>query len=504
MNKHAYRTPIQKFTCNVRTKFVDFAYSIFTDIPERSHQETSDYVRKWFTATVQLILNDESGKRRFGFPLPTTTGKVKRSGKTGMIMIHELVERLRSFLDFMEPLHIRRFFPVSSFPPVLWSYSLSIFKWEKEIGSFWSSLKDDLYLHRFYHLHTMRPIFLHSLDHMEILGDYVDIAFWLNVWYEALLAMDKNAITSSSAKDHLQSSLADRILHIYRSLFPTSATGKASRIKGFDSFAVIFSLFPSTIGLLPSHYLQFSMGSVALGMLRYQKTSIRSDEDLSPEKADPHCQKPPEHPFPMLEAYVPVQLFGFLDLDPETQGFGTDTQWMEPIEVRVREHLKTYDAKVQKEILDFSPYTLSTGTKAVFDKVNRILAGRGLDDRSRVSWDSKGRTLLPRIVEFSIRYCTMLIASVRLWSLSQRREVTLAEFIMENRDLEDKYFQILVDNSESSRARLVSVVMSRVSTLGQSVDSEVVQSFLQSLHIRQEAPGFGGTIEGLNTGGFLA
>jgi hypothetical protein len=206
----------------------------------------------------------------------------------------------------------------------------------------------------------------------------------------------------------------------------------------------------------------------------------------------------------MLKAYVPAQLSVILGLDIDMQVPSTDSQWMGPVEVCIRKHLKTYDAKVQKEILDLSPYTLSIGAKAVFDEVNRILADKNPGSGGRASWDSKGRTLLPRIIEFSIRYCTMLIRFVRLWSLSQKGEVTLAEFVMENRDLEDKYFQILVDDSESSRARLVPVVMSWVSTPGQSVDLEVVQSFLQSLHIRKEAPGFGGTTGGLNTAGFLA
>jgi hypothetical protein len=490
LNKNAYRTPIQKFTCNVRTKFVDFAYSCFTDVPE-----VSDYIG--------LLLESDFAIKRFGFTLPTTIDNVERSEEAMIDMIYDLVERLRSFLDFMEPLHVRRFSPSFSFPPVLWSYSSSIIKWQKAIGSLWPSLKDDLYFHKEYHIHTMRPISLKSLDHIY-LGDYFLAALWLNVWYEEILAMDKNLMTSSSAKDHLQSSLADRILHIYRSLFPTSTAGKASRTKGLDGQAIALSLFPSTTGLLPSHIRHLPMGDIALAILPHRKISICAYENLLAEKADPHCQKPPKHPFPMLKAYVPAQLFVILGLDIDMQVSSTDSQWMGPVEVCIRKHLENYDAGFQKEILDVSPYTVSIGTKALFNDVNRFPTEEGLGHQIRASWNGKGRTLLPRIIEFSIRYCTMLIRFVRLWSLSQKREVTLAEFVMENRDLEDKYFQILVDDSESSRARLVPVVMSWVSTPGQSVDLEVVQSFLQSLHIRKEAPGFGGTTGGLNTAGFLA
>lgn len=477
MNKNAYRTPVQKFTCNVRTKFIDFAYSSFTDVPK-----VSDCERNMFVNTVLLVLSGEFGREKLGFTLPTTIDNIKRSKEAMVSMIYELVERLRSFLDFMEPLHVRQFFSLYSHRSVLWSYSLSILKWEKEIGSLWPNLLDDLYFHKSFHRHAMRPSFLYSLDHMEYLGDYFEVSLLLNVWYGELLAMEKNPIISSPAKDHLQSSLTDRILHIYRSLFPTSTAGKPSRKKELEDRAKQLSLFPSTTGLLPSHYRQLSMGNVALDILRYQKTSIRSDENLSPKKADPHYQKPPEHSFPMLKAYVPVQLFVFLGLDSRTQDFSTDSQWMEPTEVHIREHLKTYDAKAQKEILDLSPYTLSIGTRAVFDELDRIFAEKGLDLQVLTSWDSKGKTLLPWIVGLSIRYCTMLIASLELWSPLQKREVTLAEFVMENRDLEDKYFQVLVDGSERSRARLIHVVMSWVSNLGQSEDSEVVQSFLQSLH----------------------
>jgi hypothetical protein len=466
LNKNAYLTPIQKFTCNVRTKFVDFAYSIFTDIPEVYDPKKSGSVTKMFTTTIRLILNGESGKKKSGSTLPTTTDNVKSAWRAVLIMIHELVERLRSFLDFIEPLHVRRLFPVSSQLWVLWSYYLSIFKWEKEISSSCPSLKDDLYSHRFFHLHILRPSFLRLLDHMDILGDYFQVALWLNVWYEALLAMDKNAIISSSAKDHLQSSLADRILHIYRSLFPTGTAGKPSRRKELEDRAKQLSLFPSTAGLLPSRYRHLPMGNVAQGILRQQKTSIRSDENLPLENADPHCQKPPKHPFPMLKAYVPAQLFVILGLDTETQNSSTDTYWMEPVEVRIRKHLNTYDAKVQSEILDFSPYIMSIGTKAVFDNVNRMLAEQGLDHQVLALWDSEGRALLHWIVRLSISYCTMLIESLELWSSLQKTEVTLAEFVMENRDLGDKYFQVLADDSESFRTRAVSVMVSWASTLG--------------------------------------
>ena len=461
MNKNAYRTPVQKFTCNVKTKFVDFAYSIFTDIPE-----ISDSVTKKFIITVRLNTNGESWKKKLRSTLPTTTDNVKSPERAVFIMIPELVERLRSFLDFIEPLHVRRLFPVSSQLWVLWSYSLSILKWEEEISSFCPSLKHDLYSHRFYHCHILRPFFLYSLDHMEILGDYFQVALWLNVWYEALLAMDKNAITSSSAKDHLQSSLVDRILHIYRSLFPTGTAGKPSQRKELDNRAKQLSLFPSTTGLLPSHYRHFPMGNVARDILRQPKTPIRLEENLPLGKADPHCQKPPEHSFPALKAYVPAQLLAMLGLDTETQDFSADLQWMEPIEVHIRENLKTYDAKVQKEILDFSPYTFSIGTKAVFDEVNKLIAEKDLGHLVRASWDRRGRELLHLLVQSSIRYCIMLIASLELWSSLQKREVTLAEFVMENRDIEHKYSQVLVDHSESSGTRASSAVGRWASSLG--------------------------------------
>ncbi|CAI9631317.1 unnamed protein product [Alternaria burnsii] len=448
LNKNAYRTPVQKFTCNVRTKFVDFAYSCFTDVPD-----VSDYIR--------LLLESDFAIKRFGSTLPRNVDSTKRSQEAMNSMICELVERLRSFLDFMEPLHVRQFLPRSSPLPVLWSYSLSIIKWQKVIGSLWPGLKDDLYFHKEYHMHMLRPISLHLLDHMEYLGDYVVVALLLNVWYEEISAMDKNLMTSSSVKDHLQSSLADRILHIYRSLFPTSTTGKASRTKEMISRAVVLRLFPSTIGLLPSHYRRFSMGDIARNMLQHWKTSICSDENLPSGKTESHCQKPPEHSFPMLKAYVPVQLFVILGLDTETEDVTTNLQWMEPIEMCIQKHLKIYDANVQKEILDLSPYTLSIGTKALFFKVDKVLTDEGLVNQAYSSWDCSGRKLLHGIVAISVGYCKMLISCVQLLALSQKREVTLAEFVMENRDLEDKYFQVLVDGSESSRARLYADLFQR-------------------------------------------
>ncbi|RYN18718.1 hypothetical protein AA0112_g11470 [Alternaria arborescens] len=448
LNKNAYRTPVQKFTCDVRTKFIDFAHSCFTDVLGVSNP-------------TRLSPISDFAIKRFGSTLPTTVDNIKRSREAMNSMVWELVERLRSFLDFMEPLHVRKLFPQSSILPVLWSYSLSIIKWQKVIGSLWPSLKDDLYFHKECHIHTLRPISLYLLDHMEYLGDYLVVALLLNIWYEEILVMDESLMTSSSVKDHLQSSLADRILHIYRSLFPTSTTGKASRTEGLKSRAVALRLFPFTTGLLPSHYRQFSMGGIAWNMLQHQKTSIRSDENLPPENAESHCQKAPEHSFPMLKAYVPAQLFVILGLDTETQDFITDSQWMEPIEVCIQKHLKIYDANVQKEILDFSPYTLSIGSKALFYEVNKILADEDLVHQVFPSWHCMGKEFLHRIVMMSIGYCEILLEYVRLWSLSQKREVTLTEFIMENRDLEDKYVQFIVDGSESSKARLCADLFTR-------------------------------------------
>ncbi|KAH8631252.1 hypothetical protein IG631_12934 [Alternaria alternata] len=464
LNKNAYRTPVQKFTCNVRTKFVDFAYSCFTDVPK-----VSDSARGMFTETVLLILNGTFGRMKFGFTFPTISDNMKRSQEAMVSMIYELVEHLRSFLDFMEPLHVRQFFSPYSHRSVLWSYSLSIIKWEKEIGSLWPSLEDDLYFHKSYHRHAMRPSFLYSLDQMKYLGGNFDVALSLNVWYEELLGMDKNPIMSSSAKDHLQSLLTDRILHIYRSILPSNTADKASRREELENRAMQLSLFHLTTGLLPSHYRHLPMGNVALGILRLQKTSTCSDENLPPEKADPHCQKPPGNSFPMLKAYVPAKLFVILGLDTEIQDSSTNSQWMEPIEVGIREYLKIHDANVQKEMLDFSPYTLSIGTKALFEEFNRFLAEKGLARQSRASWGSKGREMLLDIVKLSLRYCTILIVSVKFWSALQNKDVTLAEFVMENRELEDKCFRVLVDGSESSRARLISVLVSRVSTSSQSV-----------------------------------
>ncbi|CAN9258972.1 unnamed protein product [Alternaria alternata] len=396
------------------------------------------------------------------------------------IMMCELVERLRNFLDFMEPLHVRQFITLSSLP-VLWSYSSSIIKWQKIIGSLWPSLKDDLHFHKEYHIHRLRPISLHLLDHMEYFGDYCAVALMLNVWYEEISAMDKNLITSSSVKDHLQSSLADRILHIYRSLFPTSTAGKTLRTKGFESPALALSLFHSTTGLLPSHYRQLSMGDIAWNLLLRQKTSIRSDENLSSEKADPHCQKPPEHSFPALKAYVPAQLLAMLGLDTETQDFSANSKWMEPVEVCILKQLANYDAKVQKEILGLSPYTLSVGTKALFDKVNRIFAEEGLVHQDFPSWDCGGRALLPEIVNMSVRYGTMLIASLEFWSSLHEREVTLAEFVMENRDLEDKYFHVLARDPESTKIYAMSVVLDWACSLGWRVDMEVAEKIVAKM-----------------------
>ncbi|CAN9127374.1 unnamed protein product [Alternaria alternata] len=303
----------------------------------------------------------------------------------------------------------------------------------------------------------------------------------LNVWYEEISAMDKNLITSSSVKDHLQSSLADRILHIYRSLFPTSTAGKTLRTKGFESPALALSLFHSTTGLLPSHYRQLSMGDIAWNLLLRQKTSIRSDENLSSEKADPHCQKPPEHSFPALKAYVPAQLLAMLGLDTETQDFSANSKWMEPVEVCILKQLANYDAKVQKEILGLSPYTLSVGTKALFDKVNRIFAEEGLVHQDFPSWDCGGRALLPEIVNMSVRYGTMLIASLEFWSSLHEREVTLAEFVMENRDLEDKYFHVLARDPESTKIYAMSVVLDWACSLGWRVDMEVAEKIVAKM-----------------------
>ncbi|CAN9433584.1 unnamed protein product [Alternaria alternata] len=467
LNKNAYRTPVQKFTCDIRTRFADFAYSCFTNVPE-----VSDPTRS--------LLKSDFAIKTFGFTLPTTVDNIKRIHGAMFSMMCELVERLRNFLDFMEPLHVRQFITLSSLP-VLWSYSSSIIKWQKIIGSLWPSLKDDLHFHKEYHIHRLRPISLHLLDHMEYFGDYCAVALMLNVWYEEISAMDKNLITSSSVKDHLQSSLADRILHIYRSLFPTSTAGKTLRTKGFESPALALSLFHSTTGLLPSHYRQLSMGDIAWNLLLRQKTSIRSDENLSSEKADPHCQKPPEHSFPALKAYVPAQLLAMLGLDTETQDFSANSKWMEPVEVCILKQLANYDAKVQKEILGLSPYTLSVGTKALFDKVNRIFAEEGLVHQDFPSWDCGGRALLPEIVNMSVRYGTMLIASLEFWSSLHEREVTLAEFVMENRDLEDKYFHVLARDPESTKIYAMSVVLDWACSLGWRVDMEVAEKIVAKM-----------------------
>ena len=81
----------------------------------------------------------------------------------------------------------------------------------------------------------------------------------------------------------------------------------------------------------------------------------------------------------------------------------------------------------------------------------------------------------------SVRYGTMLIASLEFWSSLHEREVTLAEFVMENRDLEDKYFHVLARDPESTKIYAMSVVLDWACSLGWRVDMDVAEKIVAKM-----------------------
>jgi len=267
-------------------------------------------------------------------------------------IVATLLDRCKSLLDILEPLHWRQ--SVIRPPDIVtfWSYSLSMVRWKDLICLFKPDLQGALDFFENFHRY-MHTLFLGCLDGLLSSGEYSVAVVLLNAWYEGISAMEDTPLVNISAKEHLLSSLTHHLLHVYRVLLPL-APDKPQRKTHAEILAFLYNGFSETLELMPNRCQIHQRGSWMRLMLEFRENQSLSEEkvDICPgTESSRDSRQQSERPAP-LKAYFPS---GFLEL------FGLSTKDQHSLEAYMHKCILGYPPSLQEELRGLSHWTLGVG-----------------------------------------------------------------------------------------------------------------------------------------------
>lgn len=361
---HSDRTVLPKFTCTVRTKLSEI--SIFTDVPagELSDMEISNKLLSTLSHPLEVAWED-------GFP-PVTIGHSKRAClRDAANVVERLVRRVHNILDILEPLHFRQFIPSLSHRITTLSYSFSLIRWRSAICFFMPDLEDALNFHEQYHRYYVGGT-LWDLECYISSGQYDLATVLLTLLHEGILGINNTSTVNNSAKEHLLASLKYHALHLYRRIFSKSPVIKTTlRDHRSEGLAWFHYQFPHTLGLLPASYrpgtygrsvYKLSLMQKHLSYLDCIKTTIgrASENDGACHHAIDHF-KQLSISSTSLKAYFPARVLTIFGMNPEKSDF---------LEGVVQQRLDDVDPDFADDMHDMSPWSLSIGLRAFFDRAD--------------------------------------------------------------------------------------------------------------------------------------
>ena len=342
-------TRLPKFTCTVREKF--FQLSVYKDIPPEglSKSEMAVCVESNLPRSLKFEWDDK-------LPPMTVDGITIKFivDFTARLTLH-----VRDLLDMIEPLHVRQFSTDDLSLAIYWSYSFSIVKWKNAICYFRPYLKDALDFHDSLHRHGHHLVLRH-LEGLFNTKQYDDMITYLNVYYEGISNMEDGPMVDIHTKRKLLDLLKHHIFHIYREMFPKArGSKKARRSDDIYMMAKVLSLYSRTSSLLPEKFRSCRLGFIGRTFLQYQRREFTSEQHTTTVRNhEPSLevhQRVERSPLPY--PYIPAKLAVFLRMD---------TEIVELVDSRSREHLLTRSTLHQSLAIEYSPWSLSLVLRALF------------------------------------------------------------------------------------------------------------------------------------------
>jgi hypothetical protein len=212
-------------------------------------------------------------------------------------------------------------------------------------------------------------------------------AYYLNVMYESIRAMEPSQVMSEPAKEHLLSALENRMSYTYCILFPNDATMDDLRPLDLGMLRSL-SWFRSTTRLLPPGYNTCSPIHVDNLALRTHRTSSGSTLETSRSGDCPSwLWRDPllslKTPFPNLLAYVPARFLAAFGFDAEMVcQKGQDINdphhcYIEHAEKWLKDEFMSNPGPLLQILIPLTPIALSIGIKAIVDELVTTKYGGG-------------------------------------------------------------------------------------------------------------------------------
>jgi hypothetical protein len=265
--------------------------------------------------------------------------------------VREALRRVRNLLDLLEPLHIRRKYPLDFQIAILWSYSSSMVKWKSLIRFFWPDLQGVLEFHAHFH-RFLTLACLSQLDDFLVSKRVLSESLLLSICYEEICAMEDDPTVNIQARQHTLASLRHCILHVYRNTFPKTATrDKHKRESDMYREMFYYNISPHTRELLPEGYRPPPRGFYARDLVRRQEEQLT---DTSYHLSSQGYSMELRIPSP-VEAYFPAEIAAIFNLTRNQR---------DVFEKIAQKSLMTLPTWIRKDALEFSPWSLSIALKA--------------------------------------------------------------------------------------------------------------------------------------------
>lgn len=221
-------TRLQKFTCDVCTRFSDLELYI-----------TPPVVPKF---TLELRMRE--GAKPIVLMDHATTDDVR-----------VLIKPLRIFIDVLEPWHWRRVCSEEEvYPWLVLSYWWASFRWKDGILALYPQFECILdFLETFCYGTVSEEV--NKMDRWPLQNEDLWMPVHLNNLYEIISAMKHSSRIDQFTREHIQSALAHHILRVYRRMLPAKTSFHKSGGGSLETLRLVFHVDFGISELFPPRYL---------------------------------------------------------------------------------------------------------------------------------------------------------------------------------------------------------------------------------------------------------
>lgn len=276
-------------------------------------------------------------------------------------VIHKLMKSLRVFVDFLEPGHWRRL--LNDETGQLFSYSFqgycsAAIRWKRGILALHPQNKTFFCLLEWLDYYFVSDLIC-RLDHCRGERNDLLMAFWLTSFYYVISNMKTSPAVDQAIREHLQSALAHRILHVYRTLLPTKSSCHERHRDDQGFLALILHEDFGTSELFPSGFSDKIRSKHMFRMLQTDKVGSISNEKSEGQLSADHrmASRCSTQPLNLPRAFLPpcfVQVFGLHCWRPRL------------LERNLSSFLKSLSGIIMEPVLLSAPIALSAAARLLF------------------------------------------------------------------------------------------------------------------------------------------